>query len=81
MEKKLQDDAKKVLTQDALAHMLGISGKAVSKWERSLSEPSEGHMKSLVEFLDLEAENVEKNRCRNGQEQGNRESEGPRISV
>ena len=50
----------KGLTQDALGRILGISGKAVSKWERNLSEPSEKHMEALVEFLGSEVDNAEK---------------------
>ena len=50
----------KGLTQDALGQLLGISGKAVSKWERNLSELSEKHMEALVELFGLEVENVKK---------------------
>ena len=43
----------KGLTQDALGAMLGISGKAVSKWERGLSQPDEAHTGKLAELLGL----------------------------
>ena len=33
--------------------MLGISGKAVSKWERGLSKPCEEHWERLVARLGL----------------------------
>ena len=32
------------LTQAELGALLGISGKAVSKWERGLSKPCEEHL-------------------------------------
>ena len=46
----------KGLTQDALGAMLGISGKAVSKWERGLSQPDVVHMGKLAQLLDLAVE-------------------------
>ena len=46
----------KGLTQDALGALLGISGKAVSKWERNVSQPSEKHLTQLVDFLGLPKE-------------------------
>lgn len=44
------------LTQAELGAMLGISGKAVSKWERGLSKPCEEHWKRLVALLGLPVE-------------------------
>lgn len=44
------------LTQAELGKMLGISGKAVSKWERGLSKPCQEHMKKLVDLLGLPPE-------------------------
>ena len=41
------------LTQSELGSMLGISGKAVSKWERGLSKPGDEHLKRLVDLLGL----------------------------
>ena len=41
------------LTQTELGAMLGISGKAVSKWERGLSKPCEEHLDRLVALLGL----------------------------
>ena len=41
------------LTQEALGAMLGISGKAVSKWERGLSQPCEEHQTQLIDLLGL----------------------------
>ena len=41
------------LTQAELGSMLGISGKAVSKWERGLSKPCEEHWERLVALLGL----------------------------
>ena len=49
----------KGLTQDALGAMLGISGKAVSKWERGLSQPDEAHMVQLINLLGLPVEQEE----------------------
>ena len=44
------------LTQEALGAMLGISGKAVSKWERGLSKPCEEHLEKLIDLLGLPVE-------------------------
>ena len=44
------------LTQEALGARLGISGKAVSKWERGLSQPCEEHLTQLVDLLGLPVE-------------------------
>ena len=44
------------LTQAELGSMLGISGKAVSKWERGLSKPCEEHLDRLVALLGLPVE-------------------------
>ncbi len=41
------------LTQEELGAMLGISGKAVSKWERGLSKPCDEHLEKLVSLLGL----------------------------
>ena len=47
------------LTQAELGAMLGISGKAVSKWERGLSKPCEEHWERLVALLGLPVESTE----------------------
>ena len=44
------------LTQAELGTMLGISGKAVSKWERGLSKPCDEHLAKLVDLLGLPVE-------------------------
>lgn len=44
------------LTQAELGTMLGISGKAVSKWERGLSKPCDEHLAKLIDMLDLPVE-------------------------
>lgn len=44
------------LTQSELGAMLGISGKAVSKWERGLSKPCDEHLAKLVDLLGLPVE-------------------------
>ena len=41
------------MTQMELGAMLGISGKAVSKWERGLSKPCEEHLEKLIDLLSL----------------------------
>ena len=41
------------MTQMELGAMLGISGKAVSKWERGLSKPCDEHVERLVALLGL----------------------------
>ena len=41
------------MTQMELGAMLGISGKAVSKWERGLSKPCDEHLERLVALLGL----------------------------
>ena len=46
------------LTQAELGSMLGISGKAVSKWERGLSKPCEEHFDKLVALLGLPVESI-----------------------
>ena len=46
------------LTQAELGSMLGISGKAVSKWERGLSKPCEEHLERLVALLGLPVEST-----------------------
>ena len=47
------------LTQAELGSILGISGKAVSKWERGLSKPCEEHFDKLVALLGLPVESTE----------------------
>ena len=42
---------KNVWTQDQLELYSGISDKAVSKWERGLSKPSDSHQTKLVELF------------------------------
>ena len=44
------------LTQAELGAMIGISGKAVSKWERGLSKPCEEHWNRLIALLGLPVE-------------------------
>lgn len=46
----------KGMTQDALGATPGISGKAVSKWERGLSNPCKEHAEQLVDLLGLSVE-------------------------
>lgn len=46
------------LTQTELGAMLGVSGKAVSKWERGLSKPCEEHLDRLVAPLGLPVEST-----------------------
>lgn len=46
------------LTQTELGAMLGVSGKAVSKWERGLSKPCEEHLDRLVALLGLPVEST-----------------------
>ena len=41
------------LTQTELGAMLGVSGKAVSKWERGLSKPCDEHLEKLIDLLGL----------------------------
>lgn len=44
------------MTQSELGTMLGISGKAVSKWERGLSVPCQEHLEKLIDLLGLPVE-------------------------
>ena len=44
------------LTQEELGNILGISGKAISKWERGLSKPCDEHLAQLVSLLGLPVE-------------------------
>ena len=46
------------LTQAELGAMLGISGKAVSKWERGLSKPCDEHLARLVDLIGLPVEPI-----------------------
>ena len=46
------------LTQAELGAMLGISGKAVSKWERGLSKPCDEHLEHLINLLGLPFEST-----------------------
>ena len=46
------------MTQAELGAMLGISGKAVSKWERGLSKPCDEHLEMLVDMLGLPVEST-----------------------
>jgi transcriptional regulator with XRE-family HTH domain len=46
------------LTQAELGSMLGISGKAVSKWERGLSKPCDEHLDRLIALLGLPVEST-----------------------
>ena len=46
------------LTQTELGAMLGISGKAVSKWERGLSKPCDEHLEKLIDLLGLPVEST-----------------------
>ena len=54
----LQKRKERGLTQAELGAMLGISGKAVSKWERGLSRPCDEHLTRLVELIGLPVEAV-----------------------
>ena len=47
------------LTQSELGAMLGISGKAVSKWERGLSKPCDEHLEKFIDLLGLPVESTE----------------------
>ena len=47
------------LTQAELGAMLGISGKAVSKWERGLSKPCDEHLDRLIALFGLPVESTE----------------------
>ena len=46
------------LTQAELGAMLGISGKAVSKWERGLSKPCDEHLDRLIALFGLPVEST-----------------------
>ena len=54
----LQKRKERGMTQAELGAMLGISGKAVSKWERGLSKPCEEHLDRLVALLGLPVEST-----------------------
>ena len=46
------------LTQAELGAMLGISGKAVSKWERGLSKPCDEHLAVSYTHLTLPTKRI-----------------------
>lgn len=52
----LQKRKERGLTQSELGATLGISGKAVSKWERGLSVPCKEHLEKLIDLLGLPVE-------------------------
>ena len=54
----LQKRKERGLTQAELGAMLGISGKAVSKWERGLSKPCDEHLEHLINLLGLPVEST-----------------------
>lgn len=41
------------MTQEQLAHEVGVSSPAVSQWERDGSEPNFGSLRALSEVLDI----------------------------
>lgn len=49
----LQKRKERGLTQAELGAKLGISGKAVSKWEHGLSKPCDEHLDKLIDLLGL----------------------------
>ncbi len=49
---------RKGMTQAELAEKLGVTDKAVSKWERGLSCPDIGSLPRLAEVLDLSVEEL-----------------------
>lgn len=53
------------LTQSELGSMLGISGKAVSKWERGLSKPCDEHLGKLIDLLGLPVESSQAGKEKN----------------
>ena len=51
-----QKRKEKGLTQAELGTLLGVSGMAISKWERGLAFPCPEHQAQLINLLGLEAE-------------------------
>ena len=49
---------RKNLTQLQLAQRLGITDKAISKWERGISKPSSSIMLELCEILGIDANDL-----------------------
>lgn len=49
---------KKALTQNQLGDMLGVSGKAVSKWERGISAPDISILNELSKILEISVSEI-----------------------
>ena len=49
---------RKGLTQQKLADLMGVTDKAVSKWERNLSYPDVASLSRLAEVLDIPLETL-----------------------
>ena len=59
----------KSLTQEQLAEKLGVSGKAVSKWERGKTKPNKASLERLSDIFNVSVEElligkrISKNNC------------------
>ena len=60
----------KGLTQLELANLLGVTDKAVSKWERDLSWPDVGTLPRLAEILGISVDELMQVRTQSPQETG-----------
>ena len=47
------------LTQGDIANYLGISDKAISKWENGTAKPTISNLTKLAELMDIPLENLE----------------------
>ena len=67
------------LTQKTLAEQIGVSDKAVSKWERGCGLPDPALLSSLAEALNTDAENCRSIAARAGISKDARSASAPRA--
>ena len=57
--RNISDYRKKIgLTQQELAEILGVTNKAVSKWESGTSDPSTSNLLALAKLYGISAEDL-----------------------
>ena len=64
------------MTQEFVAHELGVSRQAVSKWEKGTSDPSTHNLIALAELYGVDADTLIKSDERDGSKSASAASEG-----
>ncbi|MEE0636314.1 MULTISPECIES: helix-turn-helix domain-containing protein [Adlercreutzia] len=64
------------MTQEFVAHELGVSRQAVSKWEKGTSDPSTHNLIALAELYGVDAATLIKSVERDGSKAASAASEG-----